>query len=268
MIIMYNVLLAICGTTLYSAGVILQKKGAGWMVLDKKYKPHFISAFTLWLVGMLFSYALSALPIGIASKSLPPHVISALSGWSIVAVAFLSSFFLKEKLYASDVLYSFVIIGCILILSRLQSASLVPVLNLKYLNILLLFPFIFLLPLATKLTDKKQKVILLSIFSGFLSGLTLVFMNILVKEYGSSISSMLHSVNFYLYFAAGIASVAAKQAAYLLGDIVLFTPLQTSFSMIYPLLCSYLLLNMSISPIQIFLVLIMAGACWGIQRKR
>lgn len=238
------------------------------MVHGKKYNGNSLSAFTLWLTGMLFSYAISALPIGIASKDLPPHIISALSAWSIVTVAFLSSFFLKERLYASDIFFSFVIIGCIVVLSRLQTSISQPVLNMSHLNILLLFPFVFLVPLITKYPDRKQKVILLSVFSGFLSGLTVVFMNVLVKEYGSSISSMMHSLNFYIYFAAGIASVAAKQAAYMLGDVVLFTPLQTSFSMVYPLLCSYLLLDANISTVQILIVLIMAGACWGIQRKR
>lgn len=128
---MYNVLLAICGTTIYSAGVILQKKGSGWMVRNKKHKGNSLSVFTLWLIGMLFSYAISTLPIGIASKDLPPHIISALSGWSIVAVAFLSSFFLKERLYPTDIFYSFVIVGCIIVLSKLQVSLSKPVLDMS-----------------------------------------------------------------------------------------------------------------------------------------
>ena len=80
--------------------------------------------------------------------------------------------------------------------------------------------------------------------------------------------SILSSPYLYVYFAAGIVSVGAKQAAYRLGDVILITPLQTSFSMIYPLLCSYILFNSDIKPLQILLVILIVLACWGIQKKR
>lgn len=265
---MPGILMALFGTTIYSAGVILQKKGSGWMSRKDKINHRFVSTFSLWVIGMLFSYAIATLPMGIASKSLPPHTISAISGWSIVVIIFLSNFILKERLHVSDIAYSIVIIGCILFMSQFQEGTENLPVNTKYRYLLLLIPFLLLIPVFFKFTNKKQKTILLSVFSGFLSGLTIVFMNILVKESGDSILGIVSSVNLYIYFAAGIASVAAKQAAYNLGDVILITPLQTSFSMIYPLMCSLLLYNSDVNLIQIFLIFLIMLACWGIQKKR
>jgi multidrug transporter EmrE-like cation transporter len=265
---MPEVLLALFGITIYSAGVILQKRGSGWMVWKERINRRFALTFSVWLTGMLFSYAVSTFPIGIASKSLPPHIISAVTGWSIVVVVFLSSLFLREKLHVSDIIYSIVIVGCIVLMSSFRQASEDWHMDMRNLYLLLVLPFLLLIPVPLKLTGKKQKAILLSIFSGFLGGLTIVFMNILVKESGGSIENIVGSVHLYIYFAAGAASVAAKQAAYRLGDVILVTPLQTAFSMIYPLLCSYLLCDTSIAPAQILLLLFIVLACWGIQRKR
>lgn len=265
---MTSVLLALLGTTIYSTGVIMQKRSSGWMSWKEKINSRFVSVFLLWLLGMVFSYAISAIPVGIASKSLPPYVISSVYGWSIVVIVFMSGYFLKEKLLASDVVYSVVIVGCILVMSLLGKENGAFAVDRHTLDLLFFLPFLLLIPVFFKFTGRKQKTVLLSVFSGILGGLIVVFMNVLVKESGGSIAGILSSPYLYIYFAAGIASVAAKQAAYRLGDVILITPLQTSFSMIYPLLCSYLLFSADISPVQLLLVAFIVLACWGIQKKR
>ena len=260
--------MALFGTTIFSTGVILQKKGSVWMNWKEKINSGFIFMFSVWLTGILLSYAISALFVGAASRNLPPQVVSAITAWSIVVIIFLSYFFLKEKLYASDILYSAVIMACILLMSSLQVNEILVLVNMKYLYWLLLAPFALLIPVFFKFTGIKHKTVLLSVFSGFLGGLTIVFMNILVKESGNSIQGMLSSPHLYVYFFAGIVSVAAKQAAYRLGDVILITPLQTSFSMIYPFLCSYILFNTQVSSFQALMVLLIILSCWRIQKKR
>lgn len=265
---MEGIFLALFGTTLYSTGVILQKKGSGWMGWKDRIDFRCISLFLLWLFGMLLSYAVSALPMGMASMSLPPHIVSAISGWSIVVIVFLSGVFLKEKLHASDVMNSGAIVGSILLMSRFQGPTESSGFNTQVLCLLLLAPFLLLIPVFFPRTGRKQKTILLSVFSGFLGGLVIVFMNILVRESGDSFLGMAGSVHLYIYLAAGFASVAAKQAAYRLGDVILVTPLQTSFSMIYPILCTVLLYHSGVNAMQILLVLVIVLACWRIQKKR
>ena len=265
---MDSILMALFGTTIFSTGVILQKKGSVWMTWNKKINSGFISMFSVWLVGILLSYAISTIFVGAASKNLPPQVVSAITAWSIVVVIFLSYFFLKEKLYASDIVYSGVIMACIFFMSSLETGEVIAMANIQHLYWLLAAPFILLIPVFMRFTGTKQKTVLLSVFSGLLGGLTIVFMNILVKESGNSLKDLLNSPHLYVYFFTGIVSVAAKQAAYRLGDVILITPLQTSFSMIYPFVCSYILFNANISSIQAMMALVIILSCWRIQKKR
>ena len=264
---MISVLLAMFGMTIYSTGVILQKKGSHWMIWKGKRGKGFFIMLCVWLVGILLSYTISALPVGVASKDLPPHIISALSGWSIVVVILLSCLFLKEKLHISDMFYSLLILASTFCMGILQETAEQYTINRSCIPVLLFIPFLLLIPLFLKSTENRYKVILLSVFSGILGSMTIVFMNILVKECGNSISGVLSSAYIYVYFFSGIASVIAAQAAYRMGDVILIAPLKTSFSIIYPVISSYFLLDSGITVIQMLLILSIMISCWGILTK-
>lgn len=263
-----SILTALFGTSIFSAGVILQKRGCTWMTWKERIGMSFIRSFLIWLAGILLSYAISTIFVGAASRNLSPQMISAITGWNVVLIVFLSGFFLKEKLQGTDIVYSFVIVSCIVIMSRFQEAGKQAVINKQVLYCLLLVPFVLLPPVFTRITDNKQKTVLLSIFSGFLGGLTIVFMNILVKESGNSLQGIINSPLLYIYFLSGVLSVAAKQAAYRIGDVILITPLQTGFSMIYPLLCSYILFDSRVSSVQFLMVSLIVLSCWKLQKNR
>ncbi len=265
---MESVILALFGTTVFSAGVILQKKGSVWMNRKQRLNCEFAGKIAIWLTGMVLSYVVSAAFVGIASKKLAPELISAITGWNIVVIIFLSFMFLKEKLYRTDIVYSAVIVFCIFIMSRFQNESMTLIRGIDYLYWLLTIPFILLVPVFFSRTGRKTKTLLLSVFSGLLGGLTIVFMNILMKESGNSIGGILSSPVLYVYFISGIVSVAAKQVAYRLGDVILITPLQTSFSMVYPLVCSYVMFDSRISLVQILMAALIVLSCWKIQKKR
>jgi drug/metabolite transporter (DMT)-like permease len=263
-----SILTALFGTSIFSAGVILQKKGSVWMSWKERLNRRFVRSFLLWLAGILLSYAISTLFVGAASRNLSPQMISAITGWNVVLIVFLSGVFLKEKLQSTDIIYSGVIVSCIIIMSRFQGGGKPVVVGGGILYWLLLVPFVLLVPVFTKLTDKKRKTVLLSIFSGFLGGLTIVFMNILVKESGDSIQGILNNPLLYIYFFSGVLSVAAKQAAYRIGDVILITPLQTGFTMVYPLVCSYILFDSQVSSVQFVMVLMIVLSCWKLQKSR
>lgn len=260
-------LLTLSGMTLYSGGVVLQKKGSAWMTWKDNKNKRYTAMLFMWSLGILFSYVISALPNGIASKFLPPHIISAVSGWGIITSVFLSFIFLKEKLYLSDIIYSIVIASSIFLMcfyTRPGGYSL----DKKYLYPLLLSPLLLLLPVFLKSTSDKLKTILLSLFSGISSGLTIVFMNLLVKESQDTIAGIIGSPNFIIYIICGLSSAIAMQAAYRYGDIILIAPLQTSLTIIYPVICSYFLLNSSITGVHLLSILIIVISCWGILKKR
>lgn len=263
-----SILTALFGTSIFSAGVILQKKGAAWMSWKERPNRRFFISFSLWLAGMLLSYAISTLFVGAASRELSPQMISAITGWNVVLIVFLSGLFLKESLHATDMVYSAVIVSCIVVMSRFQGGGGPAAINGKVVYWLLLVPFVLLIPVFTRFTDKKRKTVLLSVFSGFLGGLTIVFMNVLVKESGNSLHGIVTSPLLYVYFLSGVLSVAAKQAAYRIGDVILITPLQTGFSMIYPLICSYILSDSQVSSVQFLMVLLIVLSCWKLQKNR
>lgn len=265
---MLSILLGLFGMTLYSTGVIMQKKGSVWMARDAKKDKKYAGMLGLWLLGIIVSYVISAFPTGAASKDLPSYIVSAMSGWSILVIVFFSCLFLKEKLYATDILYAIIIMGCIIVISVFSKSEEVLNFDFKQLYYLLFVPFIIIIPVFFKTVKNKYKTILLSIFSGILGGLVIVFMNILVKESGGSIDEIIRSSYIYIYFMAGIASKAAIQAAYRFGDVILITPLQTSLSIMYPILCSYFLLNSNITAVQAVSILLIVICCWGILKRR
>lgn len=265
---MLSILLGLFGMTLYSTGVIMQKKGSVWMAWNERKNNKFVKMLGLWLFGIILSYVISAFPTGAASKDLPSYVISAMTGWSILIIVFFSCLFLKEKLYSSDIFYAFIIIGCIIVMSIFSNTAETLDFNFRQLYYLLFVPFIIIVPVFFKTVKNKHKTILLSIFSGISGGLVIVFMNILVKESGGSISEIISSPYIYIYFMAGIASKAAIQAAYRFGDVILITPLQTSLSIMYPIMCSYFLLNSHISAVQAVSIVLIVICCWGILKRR
>ena len=255
------------GAVLGSLGTILQKKGSGWMV-HKGNRPKNARALVLiWAAGLLVSYALSAVPLLIASKGLAPHIISALSGVNIALTVVLSYFLLKEKLHRSDLWFSLLIVGCIALLSfHLTDTS--GEVKRKYLYLLLATPIIVLVPLLFKVLKPKHEVAMLGVFSGFMMGLSVVMLNILVKEFDTISTRIFASPFLYFYLLVGGASIAAAQLAFRLGEVVLFAPIQVVSGMCYPLICSFFLYEAAVGLIQVVLILIMAFACWGIQRKR
>ncbi len=222
--------------------------------------------FLIWCTGMIVAYAFSAVPMIIASEKLAPHIISALSGFNIALTVVLSHFFLKEKLYRTDMIYGLLIVGCIVLLSfHLTDTS--GELNRTYLYPLLALPILVLIPLLFKF-DKKHKVALLGVFSGFMMGLSVVMLNILVKQTGAISAQIFASPFLYFYLLTGGASVGAAQVAFRIGDVVLFTPVQMVSAMCYPMICSFFLYEAAVEPLQVALILTMAVACWGIERKR
>lgn len=263
----YYILMALLSSALGSVGTILQKKGSGWMARKENRPKNAGKLFLIWVSGLLVAYALSAVPMIIASGNLAPHIISALSGFNILLTVILSHFFLREKLFRSDIIYGLAIVGSIALLSfHLTDTS--GEVNRTYLYPLLAAPLLVLAPLLYKEMGKKHKITLLGVFSGFMMGLSVVMLNILVKQNVAITARIFTSPFLYFYLLTGAASVGTAQLAFRIGDVVLFTPVQVVAGMCYPLICSFFLYEAAVEWLQVVLILLMAFACWGIQRKR
>lgn len=258
---------ALLGMVMHSTGLVLQKKGMDHLNFKRLRDFKITRDLIIWVIGLLLAYVISVFPTGVASKGLSPQIVSSVSGLTIVLVIILSYFFLGERIFKSDILYSAVIILCIFGISVLEDSTPSLQMDRVALYILILAPFLLLTPILRKKTDEDTKALLFSAFSGLTSGLSFVLLNIAVKEAGSSFSGMFSSLYTYEYSVVGFFSGLAMQAAYRYGRIVNIVPVQISLSVIFPLICSYFIFHKSISPMQDLMILVIAACCWAILKK-
>lgn len=261
-----SILLALLGFTIFSTGIVLTKAGSPWMKWqgqkDQKYRRY----LAIWFAGFAL-YNLALIPNGIASKNLPPHIISAISGWGITVIVFLSYFLLKEKIHASDFIYSAIIIASIFILNMAEKPKPVETIDKTAFYILFLIPFLLVIPTFFKKINVKIKSALYSVYAGCASGFALVILNIVVKEYGYDILNYFATPYPYLFIFSGTAAFVALQLAIKYGDMMLVGPLQNSFAIIYPTISSFFIFSSNFNIIQIAAILAIVYACIAILRK-
>ena len=132
-----------------------------------------------------------------------PQIVSAISGFSIVLIVFLSCYLLGDHLYLSDIILSVIILLCISGVSVLDDSTASEQPNISAFYILLLATFLLLLPLISKKIDNQAKTVLLAAYSGLTSGLSFVILNIAVKSSGGSLADLFSHVYIYEYTTVG-----------------------------------------------------------------
>lgn len=262
-----NVLLAFFGYSVFATGNVLQKKGVSCLhwrgQRDEKFRINLIT----WLIGIFLTYIVSMAPTWVASRSLPPYIVSAISGWSIPLVIILSHFLLKEKLYFSDLFFSGVIIVCILTTALVQEENLYYNINEFAMYLFIFLPFLLLVPAFSYMVSRKVKAVLFATFGGIGDGLAIVLSNLMTKEFGTEVMKYVTSPYIYIFVFIGIATAVSLQFAYKNGEMVLIAPLQTSLNIIYPIICSYLVFDMPLKATQVVSICVIIISCYGIQRK-
>jgi drug/metabolite transporter (DMT)-like permease len=119
-----------------------------------------------------------------------------------------------------------------------------------------------------KRPDNKRKSILLSVFSGCMGGLTMVFFNMAMRElFNWNIKNMPVDV-LILYILAAVLGAAAEQASYRIGEMKVVAVVRLSFYIIYPVLGSILLFNIRADIIQFLAIAALILSCYGIFKKR
>jgi uncharacterized membrane protein len=245
----------------------MQKMGHKWLGWKEEKNQIFIRHFVVWLGGFLL-YNLSVLPIGIASKALPPYIISSISAFGICLILIFSYFLLNEELYISDIYHSILMVSSIFIVCYFQRPIMLIDIHIPALYILLLLPFLLIIVSYIKRDSIKIKTVLFSLLSGCTGGLTLVLINIAVKQNDNHFLAYFSSPYFYLWLGMGALSLIALQFAIKYGDIILVGPLQQSSNIIYPVICSYFIFGASLILAQIIAVLVIIYACFAMLRKR
>lgn len=261
-----GILLSLLGFSVFSTGVVLTKAGGAWLKWQGKRDRSFFRSLLIWLLGVIL-YNVAVIPNAIASKTLPPHIISAISGFGITVMVVLSYFLLKEKLYKSDFIYSFIMVAGIFALSILDRPEAGVTINQSAFAVMMALPLLLLLPAAFRKIGGKPRAVLLAAFSGISGGLSLVIMNVVIKSLGYNIFSYFDTAYPYLYLLAGLLSFITLQLAMRLGDMILVGPLQTALMILYPVACSYFVFGASLGFFQLALVAVIIGAGIAILRK-
>lgn len=263
----FSVLMAFSGFTIQSAGLVMTKAGASWMKWPGKKDARFRRSLGIWLLGFLF-YNSAFIFTGLASRTLPPHIVSAISGWGVPVMVILSHLLLNEAIYRSDFLYAGGIVAGIALLSLFERQAPGTAIDLRAFYILMLAPLPLLLPAALpRMVSIRTRTVFLAVFAGSLSGFTLVIMNVMVKTCGANLADCLRSPYPYLFVLVGTASFVALQMALRLGDMIVVGPLQNAFLIIYPAFCSWLVFGSRLGIVQIAGIAAILLFCLAILRQ-
>lgn len=265
---MVAILLALLGSTIASVGMVLQKKGISWIGLRKKGKTDSRKLFWIWLSGIILAYIVAAVPNSIAAQTLAPHIITSMAGWDIVLIVFLSGLILKEQVYKSDYFYALVIVGMTLLIALRSETVTYFKAHLPVMIILFLVPGIALLPLIFKTMDDKAKSTLLAIFAGSMSGVAIVYFNMLMRDLFNWGLGKLPIDVLILYLFSAILGAIAEQASYSIGKMTIVASFRLSFYIVYPIFGSLLLFSSKADVLQFIAVLIIILACFAMLKRR
>jgi len=192
------------------------KKGISWIgYKGRKNKPYFKDLFT-WIAGFLL-INIYIVPNTIALKTLDPHIVSAMAGWGVIVLVFLSKIFLEEKLFRSDYYFTLLIFISIIILNVFEYEEAGKSFNTAFLIISASLPFLLFIPAFMKAFSKKTRTLLFAAISGISTGMIIVTLKVVVSESGFLIREYFSSPYFYLYLLFSITAFISLQIAYKMG---------------------------------------------------
>lgn len=258
--------LAFLGYTLLSTGFVLMKKGIGWIgVKGPKDRAFRVNLF-IWISGFVIMN-LAVVPNTMALKHLAPHIVSSTAGWGVIVMVALSSLWLRERLFRSDILYTVLIVASIAVLNLFETPQPEAAFDLALLAVSAALPFVLVVPAFFKRTSKRVRTLFLAGFSGIATGMIVISLKVLVILFGFRVSAYFASPLFYLYLLFSLGAFLSLQAAYKLGAMMRVGPVQYSASIIYPVLCSLAVFGDSIHPVQLAAVAGLVFAVIGILKK-
>ncbi len=253
--------------TLLSIGLVLQKKGIAWIGFKGKKDRAFYRTLAVWIAGFLLMN-LYIVPNTAALKHLPPHLVSAMAGWGVIVLVMLSVWVLQERLAFSDGMYTALIIASIAFLSFFERSAGQDIIRMTPLTAAAAFPFVVISFAVTGIAARKIRAVLFAGVSGFSTGMIIIFMKILVVNYGFTVKAYPSSIYFYLYLIFSLTAFLTLQAAYKMGTMMAVGPVQYTAAILYPVLCSAAVFGNHISIIQIVSVAVLVISVAGLLRKR
>jgi drug/metabolite transporter (DMT)-like permease len=253
--------------TLLALGLVLMKKGIGWIGHKGPKDRGFRTSLAVWLSGFLLSN-LYVVPAAAALGTLSPHVVASFAGWGVAVMVVLAAWVLGERLFASDLAFTALIAAAIVLLNIYEGADAGNVPRSAPFATVAILPFLALLPAFTKSARPRLKALLFAAVSGALAGLIVVTMKVLVRLHGFQIVRYPGSLYFYLYLLFSVAAFLALQLAFKRAGLMRVGPVQYSASIVYPVLGSLLVFGARLHPVQWAALACLILAVAGILRRR
>jgi drug/metabolite transporter (DMT)-like permease len=259
--------LTVLAYTLLSTGYVLQKKGVAWIGGKGEKDRAYYRNLEIWVAGFLLMN-LYIVPNAAALKRLDPHIVSAMAGWGVIVLVFLSQALLKERLLGSDIAFTVLIMAAIALLNIFEGPETGNEgVRIEPLIAALAVPFLLVLPALIPSLSRRIRGLLFACVSGLSAGLIIVTMKILVASYGFRVSAYFASPYLYLYLVFSLAAFLSLQASYKMGRMLAVGPVQYTAAILYPVLCSAAVFGNRLHSMQIAAVGIVVAGVWGILKK-
>jgi multidrug transporter EmrE-like cation transporter len=262
-----SILMAMTAYACLAVGLVLMKKGIGWLGWKGPKDRSFYGSLAVWIAGFLVMN-LYGVPNALALKILPPDVVAAFAGWGIVVLVFCSHFLLRESISRSDLVYSFLIVGGIAALNLFSRPEAAGEPDPAATVVLFFLPFVlFVCGLVFSWSD-TLKTALFAAVSGLCAGLMVVALGLLVRRYEYQIALYLKSPYLYLYIGLGLLSLVALQVALKHGPLMVIGPIQYSTHIGYPLVAAMAVFRRPVHAVQYLAVGLIVYSVVGILRRR
>jgi drug/metabolite transporter (DMT)-like permease len=258
-------LLAALAYTFLAAGLVLMKKGIGWFGRRAPRDAAWKRDLGVWTAGFLVSNAY-IVPVALALRTLPPHIVAAFAGVGVVVMVLLSRAWLGEKLRRSDAVYAAAMglaIGFLSLSAKTGAGGAGSAFRLAVAAVL---PFLLLTGAFFGKVAGRHRAVLLAAVAGISTGMIVVLMRILVQAFGTRVGDYFGSPYFYLYIVFSLLAFLALQFAYKLDSLLRTGPVQYAASILYPALCSVLVFGNPVRPVQAAAILVIVMAAVGILR--
>jgi len=258
--------LAVLAYTLLSTGLVLMKKGIDWIGHKGPRDHAFRRHRRIWLAGFAAAN-LYIVPSALALKHLAPHVVSAMAGWGVIILVWLSKEMLDEPLFPSDLIFACLIVSGIAVLNLLESRGGAASADAARLAAAAAIPLALLAAALIKRLGRRRRALLFAAVSGLAAGLIVVAMKELVNASGFRMAEWLASPVFYLYLASSLGAFLTLQASYKLGAMLRVGPVQYAATILYPSFCSWWVFGARLHPLQWAALGVIALAAGGMLRR-
>lgn len=253
--------------TFLAFGLVLMKKGIGWIGRKGPRDGAYRKDLAVWLAGFVLSNVY-IVPSAMALKALDPHIVASFAGWGVAVMVGLAAWILGERVSRSGAGFAALIAAAIVLLGVFERGGGGDDLRAGPFALLALLPFAALLPAAAPQAPARLKALVYAAVSGASAGMIVVTMKILVRLYGFRVAGYFASPYLYVYLAFSLTAFLALQLAYKRAGLMSVGPLQYATAIAYPFLASVAVFGARLHALQWAALAVLVVGVAGILRKR